>query len=368
MNTNHTGKSTTLYYREGSSDKVYQAHLKPQGAGFVVNFTYGRRGSTMQSGTKTASGPVAYEAARKIFDKLVAEKTAKGYSPGADGTPYQQTDRESRATGILPQLLNAIDQTQALRLIADDAWAMQEKLDGKRILIQKADQVVTGINRSGLSVALPQPIALALGQLPGDLILDGECIGDVYHAFDLLGQGAGDTRGRPCRQRLSMLTELISSSDASAVIRLVRTVTGPADKQAYLAELRERKAEGAVFKRLDGKYTHGRPASGGAQVKFKFTATASCIVAGANVGKRSVALVVLDGVTQVPVGNVTIPPNQPLPVKGDLVEVRYLYAYEGGSLFHPVCLGKRDDIDAAACTLSQLKLKPASAGDEEYGT
>ncbi len=32
----------------------------------------------------------------------------------------------------------------------------------------------------------------------------------------------------------------------------------------------KRKAEGAVFKRLDGKYAPGRPASGGSQVKLKF--------------------------------------------------------------------------------------------------
>ena len=32
----------TLYYREGSSDKVYQAAIEPAGDGFVVNFAYGQ--------------------------------------------------------------------------------------------------------------------------------------------------------------------------------------------------------------------------------------------------------------------------------------------------------------------------------------
>ena len=35
----------TLYYREGSSDKVYQTAIEPAGELFVVNFAYGRRGS-----------------------------------------------------------------------------------------------------------------------------------------------------------------------------------------------------------------------------------------------------------------------------------------------------------------------------------
>jgi len=37
--------------------------------------------------------------------------------------------------------------------------------------------------------------------------------------------------------------------------------------------------------------------------------------------------------------------------------VRYLYAYPGGSLYQPVYLGKRDDIDADACIIRQLKFK-----------
>src|ERR1043165_4146528 len=94
----------TLYYREGSSDKVYQASIEPKGELFVVNFAFGRRGSTLSTGTKTSS-PVDYETAKAIYDKLVREKTAKGYTPGEDGTPYQHTDNEQRSTGILPQLL-----------------------------------------------------------------------------------------------------------------------------------------------------------------------------------------------------------------------------------------------------------------------
>ena len=51
--------STTLYYREGTSDKVYQTSIEPSGELFVVNFAFGRRGSTLNTGTKTMS-PVDY--------------------------------------------------------------------------------------------------------------------------------------------------------------------------------------------------------------------------------------------------------------------------------------------------------------------
>jgi bifunctional non-homologous end joining protein LigD len=101
MPTETQALSTTLYYRNGSSDKVYRAAVEPSGNGFIVAFAYGRRGSTLQIGVKTAS-PVSFDAAKKIYDNLVKKKTAKGYSPGENGTPYQQTDKADRATGILP--------------------------------------------------------------------------------------------------------------------------------------------------------------------------------------------------------------------------------------------------------------------------
>src|ERR1700722_11970127 len=97
----------TLYYREGASDKIYQCQIESAGNRFVVNFAYGRRGSSLNSGTKT-NLPVDYPDAKRICDKLVREKQAKGYTPGESAGSYQHV--ESERSGILPQLLNAIDE------------------------------------------------------------------------------------------------------------------------------------------------------------------------------------------------------------------------------------------------------------------
>jgi bifunctional non-homologous end joining protein LigD len=56
-----------------------------------------------------------------------------------------------------------------------------------------------------------------------------------------------------------------------------------------------------------------------------------------------------------PVGSVAIPVNHEVPKVGDHIEVRYLYAYRGGSLYQPVYLGKRDDADVD--DVSTLKFK-----------
>ena len=111
-------ESITLYYRNGSSDKIYQAAVEPSGPGFIVTFAYGRRGSTLTTGRKTEL-PIGFDEAKKIYAKLVKEKMGKVYTPGEDGTPYQNTEKADRATGVLPQLLNAIDECHAQKYIAD---------------------------------------------------------------------------------------------------------------------------------------------------------------------------------------------------------------------------------------------------------
>ena len=81
-------ENITLYYKEGSSDKVYQCEIKQAGQRFLVNFAYGRKGSTLNTGTKT-NVPVDYPSAQRIFEKLVKEKKSKGYTEGESGTPYR---------------------------------------------------------------------------------------------------------------------------------------------------------------------------------------------------------------------------------------------------------------------------------------
>ncbi len=99
--------------------------LVQQDGGYVVLFAYGRRGTTLQTGTKTTT-PLTCDQAKETYDKLVAGKMAKGYTPGANGTPYQQTEKAARVSGILPQLLNPIVATPARQLLDDSDWCVQE--------------------------------------------------------------------------------------------------------------------------------------------------------------------------------------------------------------------------------------------------
>lgn len=355
-------KSTSLYYREGSSDKEYHVRLEARDNGFVVNIAFGRRGSTLSTGTKT-SAPVYYDAALMVFEKTVREKKAKGYTEGENGTPYQHSDKASQVSGLLPQLLNSIDEEEVARLVSNPSWCMQEKKDGRRLMLRKTGAVVEGINKLGLVVSVAEPIVQTARELKGDFIIDGEAIGDRLHAFDLLSRNGNDLREHSCRNRYGALLTLLFGSLQPRNISVVSCWTDSIDKANWLTTLKQQRAEGVVFKLWNAPYTAGRPNSGGAQLKYKFVATLSALVSKVN-RQRSVGLSLLDQEGWQPVGNVTIPPNHSVPKVGAVVEIRYLYAVPDGSLYQPVYLGVRSDVEPHECGVSQLKFKRDEEDDQ----
>lgn len=363
----HAIAHASLYYAEGRSDKEYHAEIVPVAGGNVVNFRFGRRGGTLTCGTKTAA-PVDIAEARRIFDRLVKEKTAKGYTPAASGTPYQHAVAEV-VSDFVPQLLNPVSVQGAMNLINNPLWAAQEKIDGERRAAHADAHQVFGANRKGKIVPLPEPIGQELqriAQHSGSIRVDGELIGDTLHVFDLHIQ-----HGQPIHES-PWLVRISQAEIALAGCKHLRTVPVALDTQAkftLFAEIMAARGEGMVFKRLSAPVSKGRPASGGDWRKFKFTASASCYVMTVN-SKRSVQLGLLKGPAapdtgvdqMVFVGNVTIPVNHDLPDPGDIIEVEYLYAFKGGSLFQPVYRGKRTDLGRDACVIDQLKYKPDRNG------
>jgi bifunctional non-homologous end joining protein LigD len=348
-------ESITLYFRDGRSDKVYQASIEPNGSGFVVNFAYGRRGSTMNTGTKTQS-PISFEEAQNIHSKLIREKLAKGYTPGADGTPYSSPE-SSPPTGITPQLLNPVDEEHLDALLDSPDYYLQQKHDGRRLLVQKSEDGIRGINRRGLECGIPETIREAAKKIEGYWLIDGEAVGETIHAFDLLEIEGVDLRQATYFKRLAVLMNLLMGAQQNT-IRWTDPWIDPFQKRRRFSELQEDLAEGVVFKHKDAPYNAGRPASGGAQLKYKFVDTASVLVTAIN-AQRSVGIGFIDRLETV--GNVTIPTNHKVPKTGSVVEVRYLYAMPRSfALYQPVYLGERDDIDPNDCLSAQLKFRKDS--------
>jgi bifunctional non-homologous end joining protein LigD len=353
--------SVSLSYTEGSSDKVYNAQVEAKADGFVVNVQYGRRSTSLTAGCKTPQ-PVAFEVACKVFDKLVAEKKSKGYSEVETGVAFAGTDKAGRVSGVLPQLLNAICDDEAAALCLDEKWACQEKHDGNRTLVRVQGEI-TGINRKGLTVALPSPIVESLRALPGvtQAVFDGELIGNQLFIWDVLFHDGVDCQNLPLSARLLLL----DNYSFGGAVKRSKTFRGADNKREAVERFRTTSREGAVFKRLDAPYTVGRPATGGTALKLKFVATATVKISRINTGKRSVGMELADATGQfIDVGNVTIPPNvATMPSVGELIEVQYLYAFpNGGSLFQPIYLRPRNaDQDETDAVTAQLKYKTADA-------
>ncbi|MBK6638998.1 MAG: hypothetical protein IPG34_15890 [Rhodocyclaceae bacterium] len=309
---------------------------------------------------------MSFEEAQAIYDKLIQSKTAKGYTPSGTGTPYQEDADADRVTTFVPQLCNPVSDTNALGLIYSPHYAAQEKMDGERRAIDATLQHIIGINRKGLRVPLPQPIVkdlYVLVQRHGGVFLDGELVGDVLHVFDLLRHGDLPLHAAPWHQRITLAAHLLSGFTS---IRVIPVAYSRYDKRALWHQVRDAKGEGIVFKAMQSSVTPGRPNSAGDWLKAKFVESATCCVMDINLGRRSVKLGVMDahflGKSRlVPVGNVTIPPNQPIPEAGSLIDVRYLYAHPGGSLYQPVYIGPRTDVGIEACRMDQLKLKPCAS-------
>jgi len=351
-------ETITLYYREGSSDKVYQASIRPQGEGFMVHFAYGRRGSTLSTGTKNPS-PVHHEEAKRIYDRLIHEKTSKGYLPGNDAGEILPPTSPTKHSGIQCQLLNPLSETCLNDILLNSEYWMQEKIDGRRLLLKKDGDTITGINRLGFPTAVPESILQSARNYKSSFILDGEAVGDHFHAFDLLSIGPEDMRSKRFAVRYLRMRDMLDSFDHPH-IDCVPVYLHPR-KDGVFQELRRAGKEGVVFKHYDSPYTPGRPNAGGPQLKYKFVETASFIVAKAN-DKRSVSLILFENGKVRPAGNVSIPVNHGIPNPGDVVECRYLYAFkESGFIYQPVYLGEREDIRHDECLTAQLKYKTEPA-------
>ena len=150
-----------LYYQQGSSDKVYHLQLENVEEQWSVNAQWGRRGSSLQSDTK-ASG-VPYEEAKRVFDRVLREKTGKGYrvaETNGDASPAISVGMPTKEfSGHAPELLTPIEEREALDLVPNLSWWFQQKFDGRRLAVQKQNGEYSGINKLGQIIPIDKQLA-----------------------------------------------------------------------------------------------------------------------------------------------------------------------------------------------------------------
>jgi bifunctional non-homologous end joining protein LigD len=377
-------KTVTLFFQEGSSDKLYQATLWEEGGLYTVEVEWGKRNSPLNRGNKAIK--VTLAVAEKTIEKLLREKTNKGYeqiteevAPQAVAPPVGQGSGSKVAGAArkrLPQaaqLLNAIEDEDLESFLNDPAIIAQQKLDGVRILTHRQDEVIA-TNRTGHITELHLEISHGLRSFPKGSVLDGEVVsyetGPLYWLFDILQHGQEDLRGLGYAARHR---RLLTAASALPIERfgVVPMAEGAAEKRALLNKLRQDRAEGIVFKKKEASYQPGRPSSGGDQRKYKFIKGADIFITS-NAGNAYQMAVYADGVLR-EVGKVfagtTNESRRQLDAQlaaGErpVAEVRYLYATDDDLLFQPTFVQIRDDKEPEECLFSQLKHTNKAASPE----
>ncbi len=363
------------FFKDERSDKEYVLELSERDGGWVVDTHYGRRGSALKGVPKTVE-PLDYDSAKAVYDAEAKARIKKRYVLQDDGQAYTAASSDYTSTGLDPQLLNPVDRDQLPGYFEDDDWGFQRKYDGhRRGFILSPDARVSS-NKLGFAVSYPTDLDAGFDALERyfPLSLDGELIGNVYVIFDVTTFAGRDVRDLPYIDRLSIIEDIADQLPAGGPIMKIETAFTPEQKRALFARMERDRREGVVGKRFSAPYVAGRPNSLGDQVKHKFLEDITAIVLSHSDGKRSVSLGLFDAQGEfVNVGNCTIPPNKPIPEKGATVDVSYLYAYEGGSLFQPVYKCLRDDVNNSECRIDRLKYKrdeldqdPEPDADHEY--
>ena len=358
-----------LYFRQGSSDKVYHLQLAKENDQWSVHAQWGRRGSSLQSGVK-ANG-VAYEEAKCVYDRILREKIGKGYQPchgsaNGDAAISVGLPAAKEHSGHTPELLTPIEEPDALKLADDAVWWFQQKFDGRRLAIQKAQGKYSGINKLGQITSIDPRLTESLDLVEArNFLADGEITDSHFYIWDLLCVDDADLRIQPYEIRYVHLTRLFRG--VHSTLRVCETAMTAKGKRVFVKAMHGANAEGFVCKNRYAPYAAGRA---GQHYKCKFVAAASFIVGPkpdkkANDGHRSIAVYLLDGNRPRFMGTVGVPDRYPLPKVEQVVEVRYLYCHTGpeGKLMQAKYFGKvRDDIAVTECTVAQLKFK--ANGDE----
>jgi|SRR5579875_195183 len=353
-------RSVKLHFKEGSSDKDYYARLYRDGDTYAVAGANCRRGGTPIEQKPVIEGASLTDA-EAAFTKLVASKTKKGYQIEDSDGAYDALPVNKAASGIRLQLLAPIDETEVARLLVHPQYGLMEKYDGDRRAIQ-ADHEPRGINKLGHVVPVTSALANAIAKLPFGTIIDGELVGDVYYAFDLLAHGQNNVCEEDFQKRHTLLAELAANSDIVSDRFQVAPLFKGDDKTAAFQRLRDAGKEGIVLKHLEGTYAAGRDTTTLTATKYKWYSTATIRIAGKTPGKHSAQMEMFRNGEPVPVGSVTIAPSMEIPPVGSYAEVRYLYVLAaGGALYQPTFLRLRDDVNDDDCDVSQLKYKTTAA-------
>lgn len=298
-----------------------------------------------------------------------------------------------------PQLFHSASVADLDKYIEDDAWALEQKVDGMRCLTVISrnlfnQPVVEFFTRGGRPLKssaaklhfdrITEELLkaaeniLEAGYKTFEIVLDAELVTEtgtlVLLDMPYLRYNRDDVRVNRTVQYSKRRSELLSffavtltEADSVTVVRGENSLD---DKIGLVNSVIEKNLEGFIAKRLDSPYAEGVRVKH--SLKIKLTQTADVIVLAKNSGESrhskrggdkinyefGVYRVGEDGSTDLSallhIGNCSGIGKAYAQV-GDVIEVEYLYAGAGGKLVQPRMVQIREDKRPEECTADQLK-------------
>lgn len=261
----------------------------------------------------------------------------------------------------IPQLATPTSDNAAIRMCGNDDWRAEQKLDGRRLIVEIEGDDLMGVNREGKIIRLDDTIANSFEPFNGKWTFDGELMADgVYWLFDMPRAGDKINLSTPYEERRATLDAFHASVFAgSPYIKLLPSYTSSQDKIVLARDVLANNGEGVMLKKNNAPYSPGKRTK--TNMKWKFVKTVDCIVGEIGIeGKQNVGVRLLDTETSemVEIGTVGMTPGNLAKVRGgDVIEVKYLYVEnpEKPRLYQPSFVKFRDDKSAATCWMDQIQ-------------
>lgn len=248
------------------------------------------------------------------------------------------------------------------KYIDDENYAIEQKMDGHRILIRIDEGRITEVwNRKGERSQHYQTMTSSSWQDDvhplGSLILDGELIGDKLYCFDmpyLVGTISLHTAHHYRKLALDLLFEHLGGDEASNHLKRVNSAVDKDEKLKLVVRCHQQKAEGVVIKDRNAPYVQEKTDK---MLKMKFTSNADVVIIGTGIkGKESASLGVYNMFGELKdIGRCSLIGKEEV-VPGDVIEVEYLYATDKLRLVQARMKFKREDKTPLDCHISQIKI------------
>lgn len=278
-------------------------------------------------------------------------------------------------------LFTEINPSEIDRYISDDAWVMEQKLDGTRVIAMVSQSGAKFLQRGGqvlkhtaatqhLGAILPELTDLAREMGVSGMTLDGELLTGqgTYHLFDvvhLVNEHSGLEAVTPqmaLRLRRAML-DIFGKYLSGPRVSVVRQAMTTWEKREMWEAANRAGIEGVMLKRYDAPYEPGARVKHG--LKVKLVKSADVVVleqnrsrneAGREMGNIVFGVYVEreDGSDPdlIPIGRCSVI-GKPHVEPGDVIEVAYLY-WTGDTTYQPRMVRVREDKAAELCTIDQF--------------